>query len=88
MALVPDPPHRAIWRLFKSATTDMNGHFKFQGVSPGEYRVFAWETIEWGAYTSPEILQPFEKLGESVHITEGSHNSVQVDLITAKDTNP
>jgi len=88
VTLVPDPPHRGEKRLFKSTTTDQNGHFVFQGVPPGDFKVFAWEKIEPDAYTSPEFLQPYEKLGESVHITEGSRNSVQVDLIPAKDSNP
>jgi protocatechuate 3,4-dioxygenase beta subunit len=87
VAIVPDAPHRGEKRLFKSTTTDQNGHFVLQGISPGDYRVFAWEKIDPAAYTSPEFLQPYEKLGESVHITEGSRNSVQVDLIPAKDTN-
>ncbi len=85
VALVPDPPHRGERRLFKSVTTDQNGHFVLQGLSPGDYKVFAWEKIEPGAYTSPDFLQPYENLGESVHITEGSHNSVQLDLIPSKD---
>ncbi|HXW16636.1 MAG TPA: carboxypeptidase-like regulatory domain-containing protein, partial [Terriglobia bacterium] len=88
VALVPDPPHRGEKRLFKSVTTDQNGHFVLQGLSPGDYKVFAWEKIESGAYTSSEFLLPYEKLGESVHITEGSRNSVQLDLIAAKDSNP
>jgi len=84
VALVPDSPHRGERRLFGSASTDQNGHFLLQGLSPGDYKVFAWEKIEAGAYTSPEFLQPYENLGESVHITEGSRNSMQVDLIPAK----
>jgi protocatechuate 3,4-dioxygenase beta subunit len=88
VALVPDPPHRGEKRLFKSITTDQNGHFVLQGLSPGDYKVFAWEKVEPGAYTSSDFLQPYENLGESVHITEGSRNSVQLDLIPAKDANP
>jgi hypothetical protein len=88
VTLVPDPPHRGEERRFKSVTTDQNGHFALQGVSPGDYKVFAWEKIEPGAHTNSEFLQPFEIRGESVHITEGSRNSVQVDLIPAKDSNP
>jgi hypothetical protein len=84
VALVPDPPHRNDGQLFKSVTTDQNGHFLLQGISPGDYKVFAWEKVEAGAYRSPEFLQPFENQGQSVHITEGSRNSVQVEMIPAK----
>ena len=88
VTLIPDPPHRAERRLFKSTTTDQNGHFLLQGLSPGDYKVFAWEKIEPGAYTSADYLQPYENLGESVHISEGSHNSVHLDLIPSKDASP
>jgi hypothetical protein len=88
VALVPDPPHRGEKRLFKSATADQNGHFVLQGIVPGDYKVFAWEKIRADAFTSPEILLRYEKHGEPVHIREGSHNSVKVELITAKDSNP
>ena len=87
VAIVPDPPHRGERRLFKSTTTDQNGHFTLQGLAPGDYKVFAWEKIEAGAYTSPEFLQPYENQGESVHLTEGSRNTAQVDLIPAGDSN-
>jgi hypothetical protein len=88
VAIVPDPPNRGEKRLFESTITDENGHLVLQGLPPGGYKVFAWEKIESGAYTSPELPQPYENLGEPVHITEGSRNSVQPDLIPAKDLNP
>jgi hypothetical protein len=84
VALVPDPPNRGINRLFKSGATDQNGHFFLQGIAPGDYKVFAWEKIEPGDHTNSDFLRPFENRGESVHITEGSHNTVQVNLIPAK----
>jgi hypothetical protein len=84
VVIVPDPPHRGEKHLFKNTTTDQNGHFLLQGLPPGDYKVFAWEKVEPGAYASPEFLQSYENQGESVHITEGSRQSVQVDLVPAK----
>ena len=97
--LVPDPPHRGDLHLFKFTTTDQLGHFVLQGIPPGDYKLFAWENINLSmmsndfvvsgvSYRSSEFLQPFEDRGQSIHITEGSHNSVQVDLIPAKDSSP
>jgi len=88
VTLVPDPPHRGVRQMFRTTTTDQNGRFVMQGLSPGDYKVFAWEKIERGAYTSSEFLQPYENHGESAHITEGSRNSVKLDLIPTKDSNP
>ena len=75
-------------RLFKPTTTSRKGHFLLPSVPPRDYKVFAWEKIEPRAYTSSEFLQIYENQGESVHVTEGSDNSVQVELIRAKSSNP
>jgi len=86
VTLVPEPPHRGEKRLFKSTTTDPLGHFVLQGIPPGDYKLFAWESIDPEASRSPDLLRPFENRGESMHITEGSLLSVQLDLIPAKDS--
>lgn len=86
VALVPDPPHRNEQHLFRSTATDQFGRFVLHGVPPGEYKLFAWESIEHAAYTSSDFLQPFELRGESAHVSKGSHISVQLDLIPAKDS--
>jgi protocatechuate 3,4-dioxygenase beta subunit len=86
VTLVPDPPLRGQMRLYKSTSTDKTGHFVLQGIPPGDYKVFAWESIEPGAYRSSGFLLPFENRGESIHVTEGSTMSVQPDLIPAKDS--
>ena len=88
MAVVPDPPYRSQKRLFTSTTTGQDGHFILQGLSPGDYKVFAWVKIDPGAYRSTEFLQQYENRGESVLLTEGSRNSVQLDLLPAEDSGP
>jgi protocatechuate 3,4-dioxygenase beta subunit len=86
VTLVPDPPHRGEKRLFQATSTDQLGHFVLQGITPGDYKLFAWESIDSEAYLSPDFLQPFESRGEAVHATEGASLSVQLELIPAKDS--
>jgi hypothetical protein len=86
VTLVPDPPHRGEKRRFEAASTDQFGHFVLQGIAPGDYKLFAWESIDPGAYKSSDFLQPFENRGESVHVAEGSSLSMQLELIAAKDS--
>lgn len=85
VALVPDPPHRTEHYLFKTTATDQYGRFVLEGVAPGDYKVFAWESIERAAYTSSDFLQPFEIHGESVHVSEGSHVTANPELIPKVD---
>jgi len=86
VVLVPDAAHRQRTDLFKTTATDTSGHFSLKGISPGEYKLFAWEDIEPGAYQDPEFLAPFENQGESVTIREGSRENRQLKLIPAEST--
>jgi hypothetical protein len=62
-------------------TTDQYGRFTIKSVDPGEYKVFAWEDVETGAYMDPEFVKPVEGQGESVTIRESSRESLQLKLI-------
>ena len=77
------PERRSQWRLYKENTTDQYGRFHIKGIGPGEYKLFAWEDVETGAYEDPEFLKGFEALGERVSIREGSHESKELKLIVS-----
>jgi hypothetical protein len=82
VALVPE--QRSLWRLYKENTTDQYGRYHIKGIAPGEYKLFAWEDVENGAYEDPEFLKGFEALGETVTVHEGGHESKQLKLIAGE----
>ena len=59
-----NPPVPIVPKLVKSAITDQNGRFTFRGVSPGNYKIFAWEGLETNAYFDPEVLRQYEQQGK------------------------
>ena len=80
--LVPQEKERRDRESFyHTATTDQAGRFTFQNLVPGEYKVYAWEVVDYGAWMDPDFLAPHESQGESVTVREGSPQSVQVNLI-------
>jgi hypothetical protein len=83
-AVVLVPETRSLWRLYKENTTDQYGRYHIKGIAPGNYKLFAWEDVENGAYEDPEFLKGFEALGESVAIREGGHESKQLKLIVSE----
>jgi hypothetical protein len=83
-AVVLVPETRSLWRLYKENTTDQYGRYHIKGIAPGNYKLFAWEDVENGAYEDPEFLKGFEALGESVAIREGGHESKQLKLIVGE----
>jgi hypothetical protein len=79
--LIPDPRLRHRSELYKNVATDQAGRFHLEDVPPGDYELFAWEDIEPGAWQDPEYLQTYRGRGKSVHIAEGSRESVQLTVI-------
>ena len=47
----------------------------------GDYKAFAWEDVEPGAYMDPDYLKDFETRGEAVRVQKGSQNAVAVKVI-------
>jgi hypothetical protein len=76
-------PARGINRidLYKTAGTDDNGRFTMRGITPGDYKIFAWEALEQNAWFDSDLLRQFEQKGTFLHIAEGSKEIVEVKVI-------
>ena len=61
--------------------TDSSGQFRFRGITPGEYTLFAWDSVETGAWQDPEFLGTYETQGTPVHIAEGESQSIRLVVI-------
>mgnify|MGYP001259414705 CR=1 FL=1 len=59
------------------------GRFTFRGITPGDYRIFAWEDIEPFAYFDPAVVKQYEALGKAIRVQEASSESAEVRLIPA-----
>lgn len=88
VVLIPDLSRRAQERLYKETNTDQYGRFTLRGISPGDYKLFAWESVEEGAYRNPDFLRSYEDRGQAVHIDEGSRLAQQLQLIPAGEAAP
>ena len=79
VVLIPSGSRRA--DLFKTATTDMAGRFRIQGLSPGNYLAFAWPWLPNGIWQYPEFIRAFEARGKPVSIVEGSNGNLDLMLL-------
>jgi hypothetical protein len=64
----------------KMATTDQNGRFTLQGLAPGEYRIYAWDSYLPMSELDAEQLKPFEKLSAAVKLKEEAREQVELKL--------
>lgn len=83
VALIPDPPGRNRYDLYKNAITDSSGHVHVVGIAPGDYNLFAWVDVEPNSWQIPDILRIYEGKGERIHFQEGSKEVVSVNVIPA-----
>jgi uncharacterized surface anchored protein len=86
VTLIPDDAHKGLIWLYKTANTDQNGTFSIKSVRPGDYKLYAWEDIESGAYQDPDFVKPHESAGESVTVKQSSHENLQLKAIPAAKT--
>lgn len=83
VVLVPDQPRRGAARLYRQALSGPSGKFTISSITPGDYKIFAWEQIERGVYLDPDFIQAYEDSGKPLHVEEGSTLSIQLEIIPA-----
>jgi 5-hydroxyisourate hydrolase-like protein (transthyretin family) len=84
IVLVPDAAHRHRMDLYRTASSDALGRFKIQGIPPGDYKAFAWEDIESGAWQDPDFMRQFEDRGKSVRTGEGGQTNIELRVIPSQ----
>jgi hypothetical protein len=83
VVLVPDR-FRDRPELFKTAIADDNGGFAIPNVAPGDYKVFAWESIGSYFWFDPDIQKRDEPLARAIRLTESSKAMVNMQVMPAR----
>jgi hypothetical protein len=81
VVLVPQVQHRQNPSLFKSAIADAVGHFTFTAISPGNYKLFAWDNIEPGEFQNATFLGQYEEKGVAVNVAPAIHLDTTLTVI-------
>jgi hypothetical protein len=81
VVLVPQVPRRGNVMFYDRTIIDDKGQFKFQGVAPGEYKVFAFEQLEDTAEQNPAFVARYETLGQAVTVNSSSTTEIRVRLL-------
>jgi hypothetical protein len=78
----PDGKYSHVLSFYSVGNADEKGHFKLKGLTPGRYKLYAFEALEYCAWCDPDFLKPFASQGEPVQVTEGVNPSKEVRLIS------
>jgi hypothetical protein len=80
VVLVPESALRNRKDLFKVATLDQYGRFNMQGITPGRYKLVAFEDVPLGAYFDLEFLRPYEDQAKPVTVDKNDYIQAEVVL--------
>jgi len=84
VALVPTEKERAGQTQYNLDTTvGQDGRYHFRSVPPGEYKLFAWEDVESGAWMDPDFMKPVDDKSHSVTIHADGQETADLTLIPA-----
>ena len=78
--LIPDR-QRDRKELYLKTRTDREGRFSLRGIPPGNYKLFAWETLDQYGYFDLAVVQQADPQATPVRVTESSTQSVEVRSI-------
>jgi len=79
--LIPEPPQPQQAALYQTAEAGEGGQFRFQGVRPGRYRVYAWEEMEPGSHLDPQVTASREAYSLAIELGENETKKVSVKRI-------
>jgi protocatechuate 3,4-dioxygenase beta subunit len=80
-AVVALAPSLRRYSRYRETTTDQNGEYAIAGVAPGEYRIYAWDEIETGAYQNAEWLKRYELKGRTIVAKQEGHEVIALKAI-------
>jgi hypothetical protein len=78
---VPETRLRSRIDRYRKTDSDQSGHFSLRGLPPGDYTLFAWESVEVEAYYNPDFLKSYEGQGSALHVSEGEKKNIQLVVI-------
>ncbi len=84
VALIPSADRRGNPGAFRSTVTDQQGSFSIRSVLNGDYKIFAWEDVEPGAFMDPDFLKEYETRGAALRVQPGSQSGVVVRAVAAQ----
>jgi hypothetical protein len=82
---VPEARFRSRPDRYHKALADQSGRFTLRGLPPGDYTLFAGESVDGDVYYNPEFLKSYEGHGKALSLSEGERKSVQLKAIAATE---
>jgi len=67
--------------LYRVGQSDAQGHARWTGVAPGQYRLFAWNSVQGGAWMNAEFIGKIEEFGKPVTVSAGTRQGAEIRVL-------
>ncbi|MBC8166158.1 MAG: carboxypeptidase regulatory-like domain-containing protein [Bryobacteraceae bacterium] len=81
--LAPVGKHRAVMSFFAFRPSNDDGTYSFAGITPGKYKIFAFEMAPPGDPRNPDLVEKLAESGQTLDIVEGATVAATPKSITA-----
>jgi hypothetical protein len=81
VVLVPDVTRRHRPDQYRVASPNASGRFSMGGIPPGDYKLFAWESVETNAWVNADFISNYEEFGTGVTVSPNAQVSAQLRVI-------
>jgi hypothetical protein len=88
VVLIPSGDRRSNRFLYENSEVDRNGRYTFKGVTPGDYKLFAFDRLGVVPYFDAVALSGYESQGQPVHFDAGDRRTVMIKVIVTGTNNP
>jgi len=85
VVLLPAGQNRRFPDTVRTGSSDNSGHFAMKDVPPGDYLVFAWETVEEGAWFDPDFVKAAESKSVKLRVGPKAGEKTELKLIPGNE---
>ncbi|MBC7928025.1 MAG: carboxypeptidase regulatory-like domain-containing protein [Bryobacteraceae bacterium] len=87
LLLAPVGKFRHVVSFFATTATDAEGKFRLEGLTPGKYKMFAFEQLPPGDIRNPDLIGKLDSYGQTLDVAEGAIVTANPHIITPAELN-
>jgi hypothetical protein len=81
VVLAPPPSRRQNSQLYRTFRTNADGEFTLNNIPPGDYKLFAWQSLPNTAHMNAAFMAKYESLGRAITLAGGGNPSFDLTII-------
>jgi len=78
-------PAALVTQLLKFITTDQNGTFRIQSITPGEYNLISFDGVDMLEAQDPDLFQEHSAAAVKLVLKDGSKETKQLKVVSLQD---